>query len=353
MKKQAIILAVASAVVMPAMAQNSVTTYGVADTGVAYYSNQGGGSATAVRSGNLQTSRLGFRGNEDLGGGLSAVFNLEMGIVMDTGATSSATQLWNRQSWVGIASTTAGRLTLGVQTSPVYDLYPYMSQEYFGAAGAGIDGGAGPAGSSIARFNNTIGGTRFSNTIKYVSPTAAGFRVSAMIAPGEVAGSSSAGRLLSAGFGYRNGPIDAGVGYLVTACVEATGCPVNKDDDKVTAIGAAYNFGRAKVGAIFTKETNAKNVRGNDANVTDVILNMPVDAWDFTAGYQHLNDKSGLNQDATQYNFAALYYLSKRTTLYGILSKQTVKNGGKAGFFSVLSSDDKLHQLSLGIRHKF
>jgi GBP family porin len=174
-----------------------------------------------------------------------------------------------------------------------------------------------------------------------------------MIAPGEVAGSSSAGRLLSAGLGYKKGAIDAGVGYIVTGCQEAAGCPANKGDDKVAAVGAAYNFGASKLGVIYTRQKNAKNVRGNDANVVDVNFNVPINAWEFTAGYQHLNDKSALNQDVTQYNFTTLYWLSKRTTLYGIFSKQKVDNGGKAGFFSILSSNDKLHQLSLGLRHRF
>src|SRR6185437_9884531 len=74
-----------------------------------------------VSSGNLNTSRLGVKGTEDIGGGTFAKFNLETGIYADTGASSQANRFWNRQAWVGLAGG-AGEVRLGRTISPIYDI---------------------------------------------------------------------------------------------------------------------------------------------------------------------------------------------------------------------------------------
>jgi predicted porin len=102
-----------SLVVAGAQAQSSVSIYGVADAGMAWINNVGGSSRIKVDSGQSAASRLGFRGSEDLGSVLSAVFNLEMGLNIDTGATQSATKLLNRGSFVGFSSSQWETVTLG------------------------------------------------------------------------------------------------------------------------------------------------------------------------------------------------------------------------------------------------
>jgi len=101
----------AACAITPAIAQSNITLYGIIDTGVARIDDAGGSGSTLLRSGNLLTSRFGFRGTEDLGDGLKAIFNLEAGLNSDTGATS--TPFFGRQSWVGLRSASFGDLMAG------------------------------------------------------------------------------------------------------------------------------------------------------------------------------------------------------------------------------------------------
>nr|WP_233168524.1 porin [Xylophilus sp. ASV27] len=336
----------------PAFAQSSVTLYGIMDAGLARVSNIAGGGSTQVRSGNLYTSRFGFRGTEDLGGGLKANFNLEAGLNVDTGTTS--TPYFNRQSWLGLSSSSLGSVSMGRMLPTINDLFiASLQASYFGNPSAAIDGAATGAGSSAARFNNMLGGTRVDNAIKYQSPVMAGFQGHAMAALGEVTGSSSAGRILSLGGGYNASNIEAGLAYHERQCGEAGGCPVGKDTDKIFGLGAAYKLDGARYALLYTQERNALNVKDANADVLSLLARMPFGQWVAAGGFQFLNDKTPLNQDVRQVNLALNYLLSKRTQLYGLYSYQTVKNGGKAGMFATTSSSNKQGQLSLGIAHTF
>ncbi|RKJ95065.1 porin [Alicycliphilus denitrificans] len=336
----------------PAFAQSSVTLYGIMDAGLAHVSDIAGSNSTQLRSGNLYTSRFGFRGAEDLGGGLKAVFNLEAGLSADTGATS--TPFFNRQSWLGLRSDSFGDITLGRMLPTINDLFiASLQASYFGNPSAAIDGAAVGAGSSAARFNNMLGGTRVDNAIKYQTPNFGGFRGHAMAALGEVAGSSSAGRILSLGGSYASNSFDAGLVYHERECSEASGCPAGKSKDKILGVGGAYKFSGNRLGVIYTQQKNALNVQGNDADVLSLLARAPLGQWVVQAGFQFLNDKTVLNQDVRQLNLGANYLLSKRTQLYALYSHQSVKNGGKAGMYSSTSSDDKQGQISLGIAHTF
>src|SRR5260221_366895 len=112
MKKTVLALAALAAVSTSALAQSSVTIYGVVDASLENV--KGTDSLTRVSSDNLATSRLGFRGVEDLGGGLKAKFTLEAGLKVDTGAQDSA--FWGRSAWVGLEGG-FGELRVGHQDS--------------------------------------------------------------------------------------------------------------------------------------------------------------------------------------------------------------------------------------------
>src|SRR5476649_216248 len=121
MKKSLITIAVLGAMSSAALAQSNVTIYGLLDAAVV--SERGGatGSVTKLTGGVASASRLGFKGTEDLGGGLSALFVLEEGVLIDTGAQDSTGQAFNRQSYVGLSSKTAGTITLGRQYTMLYN----------------------------------------------------------------------------------------------------------------------------------------------------------------------------------------------------------------------------------------
>ena len=356
MNKPLFAIAAATALSMPAMAQtSSVTLYGIADAALVSTSNSAGSRRTALDSGVLQSSRFGFRGTEDLGGGLSALFVLESGFSLDTGASTSAASFFNRQSFVGLSSKNMGTVTLGRQYGPIYDqLILQSGAPTFGFQAGALDGIAVPtSGSSAGRFDNTLSGTRFDNSVKYTSPILSGFKVNAMVALGEVAGSTSSGQTLSAGVGYNNGPVSVGLGYLTTKCAAVAGCTATADDNKLIALGGSYDFGVAKLSALYTSQKNARTVRGNDADVLGLMAQVPLGAWTLAAGYQTLNDKTRLDQNIRQVNLGAMYSLSKRTTAYALYSAQKVDNGGKASMALLTSSNDKQNIVGVGIRHTF
>ena len=118
MKKTLVALAVLAACVPAAYAQSSVQIYGIIDAGVTHVTNDSG-NRTTLEAGQMQVSRWGFRGSEDLGGGLKAVFNLEGGILMDTGASDG--NLFKRQANVGLEGA-FGRVVLGRSFTTTYDL---------------------------------------------------------------------------------------------------------------------------------------------------------------------------------------------------------------------------------------
>jgi predicted porin len=113
-----------------AQAQSSVTIYGIVDAGMEYIAHQKTAQGTSASlwqlgSGNRMNSRLGFRGSEDLGDGLRAIFALEDGIDMGTGATQQSggnktARLFGRQSFVGLESDRLGSVMVGRQMTPMY-----------------------------------------------------------------------------------------------------------------------------------------------------------------------------------------------------------------------------------------
>lgn len=346
----------ALAAVVPAQAQSNVTLYGIMDLGYARIDNaaSSGSGLNLLRSGNLYTSRIGFRGVEDLGSGLKAKFQLEAGLAADTGATS--TPFFNRQSWVSLGSDSFGDVALGRMFPVVADVFlQSLPATHFGNPAAAIDGAAVGAGSSAARFNNMLGGTRVDNTLKYTSPSLAGFKGHGMVSFGEVSGSNSAGRMLSLGGSYNSENLEGALVYHEKQCATAAGCDgATSAKDRIWALGGAYKVSGMRYAAIYTRERNALNVRGADADVLDLIVRIPfASVWSAGAGIQFLNDKTAANQDVRQYNLVLNYLLSKRTQVYALYAHQSVKNGGKAGMYSVTASGGTQNQLSIGLAHSF
>lgn len=338
---------------VPAFGQTNITLYGAADVGFNRTSDREGKGLSEIRRGSLFTSRIGIRGSEDLGGGLAAIFNLESGINVDTGTASSPTTFWNRQAWVGLSYRSWGRITMGNQLPTISDVFIlWTNATYLGNATATIDGAAQAAGSSAARFNNMIGGTRVANSIKLTSADFAGFKFSAMAAQPE--GSETVGQMYSAGMNYSIGPVDLGLAWHQMACPGAGGCAADKKKDTVRGAGANLRFGQGgRIGAFWTRERNARNFSGRDGDVLSTLVVYPLSSWTLMAGYQQINDRTTADQDVKQINLGVKYALSKRTDLYALYNRQKVDNGGKAGMYSELSSDDRQSQVSVGVRHMF
>jgi predicted porin len=328
MKKSLIALAVLAAS-GAAMAQSSVTLYGVADVGIAYEDN---GSATTTRmdAGNLNTSRWGLKGSEDLGGGLKAIFQLEAGLSLDTGAQSDPAKLFNRQSWVGVQSG-FGTVKLGRQNNPVY-----------ATAGTWDSFGDALAGDSSRLFS--YNGSRTDNMVSY-NYASNGFYGEVQYALGEVAGNNSASRTVAGFVGYKAGPFDV---VLTTQNInDAT----DTHTTKMTLIGGNYNFDMAKLFAAYAVEKTDGASVTRDQKDMHIGVTVPVGtAGTFELSYLAKKDDLTANADAHQVAIGYVHNLSKRTALY--TSYAQLSNDSAASYkVTTAGNTDKL--FNVGIRHSF
>jgi predicted porin len=209
MKKSLLALAVLGAFAGTASAQSSVTIYGIVDSAVRLTTNAGAGAAndesiTSLIPGGMSQSRLGFNINEDLGGGLRAIANMEHRFNSDNGNSSSTTDFW-RQAWVGLQSSNFGRVTMGRQYNVLFDAYTgtYSSFKY---------------SPYIEAFKPEIGyslGARNDNMVKYAI-TVGGFTGEAQVSAGE--GNATAVGANGKSFGgmlkYVFGPFAAAGAYM-------------------------------------------------------------------------------------------------------------------------------------------
>jgi len=345
-----------------AQAQSNVTIYGLVDAGLV--SERGGvaGNVTKVTSGIGGQSRLGFRGTEDLGNGLAAIFQLETGFRADDGSldnTNSA--LFNRQAYVGLKSKDAGQLTIGRQYTMLYNAQSQVADPF----------GAGYAGSIKNLFPSAGANTRVSNALVYATPTIEGFSAEALYALGEQAGSASAGRQFGLGLNFSQGPLNARLVYNnKNNDTAATPTAVAKlqDTGRNTMFAANYDFKVVKAYFAYGADKGVNSAQLPVANAygytvapkasvdsNDLLIGaqIPVGSGTIMASYIRKNDKTVANQDSDQWALGYLYSLSKRTGAYIAYAKIKNKNGAgyTVGNNNEAGSGDKA--FNLGIRHAF
>ena len=172
MKRSLIATAALLLVTCPAWSQN-VTLAGVADAAVRQVSNSGRGSVSSLVSGANATSRIIIRGTEDLGGGLSAGFHLEHGLLLDAGTQASATQFWDRRSTVSLVSKAWGELRAGRDFVPTYSNWSrYDPFSYVGVGGSNNFISAAPNGPIRAAFSTGLNTTVRSSDSGSTTPAA-------------------------------------------------------------------------------------------------------------------------------------------------------------------------------------
>ncbi len=306
MQKKIIALAVAGLMSGAAFAQSNVTVYGIADMGY-IHSTSSGQTYNGVESGNLAGSRLGFKGTEDLGGGLKAVFTLEYGLSMDINAgvgTSLA-----RQQFVGLAGG-FGQVALGRQYSPAYSAV--ARTDTFGATVPS------PHGALVSAGGNTIAGNsaaRWNNAVTYISPSFSGLSFSANYGFGQTNENDTATTDRDPRFGlganYANGPMNFDVVYHD---IEQSTAPTS---DKTTELflGGSYNFGAVKAFASWQSK-NDKSATDADNKVWQLGVVAPVSAvGNLMFSYAKLSDDRA-DFDSKSYGIGYTHSMSKRTTLY-------------------------------------
>jgi predicted porin len=353
MKKSALALAVLAALSLNtiAHAQSNVQVYGLIDAGVEHLTNAGpnGASMNRVISGGKNTSRWGFRGSEDLGGGLKAVFNLEGGILLDTGAQDGA--LFKRQANVGLEGG-FGRVVIGRSFTTTYDLVIKFDPMGFAPNYSWATSGnaTGPS-----KYGMT---TAFDNLIKYTGHTG-NFTYGATIGLGEqTTGQADSRKYAVGGSWFADGfGVMAAYEQVNGNTVATTG---NRDETTALHLGADFKTGpwRATAGMRRYKLESGKaatpDVRG-DTYWGGLTYN--VQAWTLTGAVYHVNTKNvatDKDADPTMLVARAMYALSKRTDLYMVAAHAKADHGQLAG----LSRDDPgfgttQNGFTAGIQHRF
>lgn len=351
MQKKLIALAVAGLVAAPAFAQSNVTIFGIIDAAVesAKFSDAAG-NLTRMISGGNNTNRLGFRGTEDLGGGLSANFLLETQANPDSGTqagavTGASSQFWNRSSTVGIASKNWGSLNLGRQYTPWFNAA--AAADVFYVAGAG------------SSYTMVAGDTRMNNSIRWDSVNMNGFTASAIYGLGQngdgtgIEGTTAADKNLGKEFGlklsYANGPLSLNYGYDTQKT--AVGPDV---DTKRNQLNGSYDFKVVKLGLMY----NTNKASGLlDDQVWGFTATMPVMGSDLVKlGYTNLNDKLPANRDAKLFALGYEHPMSKRTTLYATYAKMTNDAAANRSFLSgggAVAAGFDPSSFQAGVKHMF
>jgi len=373
-----------------AHAQSSVTLYGLIDESVQYVNNATptGGSLVRLFSGNLQSSRFGLKGTEDLGGGLKAIFQLENGFDVNTGALQQGGALFGRTALVGLTGDSWGTVTAGRQYDPLVDMIqPLTGDNYFGSTFA-----------TPGDVDNNDNSFRVINSVKYVSPVFAGFQFEGLYGLGGVAGATGSGQTWSGAATYATGPFSVAAGYLHTdnnasAALRTgwNGTTTGTFDTNFPAnagINAAYAtakaIGIASVAVQYVTGPWTGNLSYSNAQYKPDAASTFGTTQKFNVGRAYLGYQitpaallgigyaytKGTGDASATYNQVSLggdYSLSKRTDFYVVGAWQHASGeqrvpgvgGGlesataSIGSYGNQASTDNQVMVSIGIRHKF
>lgn len=324
MQKKLIALAVAGLVAAPAMAQSNVTIYGLVDVGVSYRGDNiapGVGSKFSVDSGIQSGNRLGFRGTEDLGGGLKAGFVLETGFGIEQPEFRNGGPLFGRQAFVTLSGG-FGTLAVGRVYTPQFNLLSAVDPFGFGTVGQMV--------------NTYQTDVRVDNTVAYISPNFSGLTVTAAyvnhLSGPETAGNDNDTRVYALSPVYQNGPLMIGLNYHKIDPQTAGSASLNVWD-----LAGSYDFGVAKVAAAYGNREVwriGNNSQTDDRTSWMLGVTVPVSAaGKVLASYNYTKlDRAGTANDpkSTQWAVGYEHSLSKRTNLYVVYADISNKKGGTA-----------------------
>ncbi len=365
MQKKLIALAVAGLASTAAFAQTNVTIYGNLDYGYSYRFDdralgttaqannaRNASSASQFNGGQSAGNRIGFKGTEDLGNGLKAVFLIEQGFALDT-SSQSANQptalgdagnnnsiTFTRQAYVGLTGN-FGTVIGGRLYTPHYTFMASLDPFSGGTVGQyrNVFG--------TYDVNSLIDPSRVDNAIAYVSPSFGGFTITGAFsnnAAGNDMGASNlaqpasnaANNTVYAVLGqYNNGPIAAGLGYHYIAA--GTAAPT-LDNVQNLVLGGSYDFKVVKLSAaIDWNQVNFSNGANNpDNKLSNYMIGAvaPMGKWDLQASYIYSDGNKTQyagGGDAQQLAVGAKYNLSKRTNFYSAYSWIDNANNRNAG----------------------
>ncbi len=356
MKKSMLALAVLGSFASVAAAQSSVTLFGVVDLSLLSVKNSSG-SQKLMRNDSYNSNRLGFRGTEDLGGGLKANFWLEAGMENDVGnagglaanpqpAVSGGTKFFGRRSYVSLEGA-FGEVRLGREYTPQF--WNTTIFDAFGTNGPGslfnVSNGLTGLGTGAGTF------VRADNMIVYGLPTNLGGLYGQVgVSAGENSTTTNSyNKHSSFRVGYAAGPINVSVAAGTTKVGGGA-------TFKMANVGLSYNMGFAKFSGLIN--TTKASATGRKETLTHLGMNMPLGQSEIRAGITR-SDNSGTGfttVDATQLAVGYVYNLSKRTALYTDFSRISNKAGAnftvsRTGAPNALGASSR--GIDFGVRHAF
>ena len=414
MKKSLFAIAAVTAFAGAAQAQSSVTVYGILDVGyiggnsritdsakgntVGY--NQGTLKSTVNQFGQSaeQTSRLGFKGTEDLGGGTSAFFTAEFALTPQDQTLSGNTNggLSNRQTFVGLKKNGLGQTAIGLQYTPVFNAGAATDVGQFNnVTGNVIYASSTSITSSAAGTNNIAFTNRTANTLSFKSDKFSGFSASAIYTLNNKNSTETSATALTTGGNLNASGWDLGADYTlnkfyiaaayqalkqnttadgtiantqawtnagaagatgVASVLATTGNAVNVQDNQFIA-GATYDFGILKAYAQYvnrnaTSTLNTSYYLKRSAQQIGIrsFITPTVEAW-ASAGLGRYT-AMGSNSPTANFNgwqLGSNYYLSKRTNLYAIYGQHLTSTAAT----TTTTTSTGLSNYAIGVRHTF
>ncbi|WP_347558093.1 porin [Robbsia sp. KACC 23696] len=356
-----------------AHAQSNVTLYGIIDAGITYVSNQSGNHQFKFEDGANFGNRWGLKGSEDLGGGLRAIFDLQNGFALGTGALRQNGAEFGREAFVGLSSDKYGTLTFGNQYDFIFDTITPFN----------VNGYASVYSGHMGNFDR-ISGVQVPNSVKYMSKSYSGLTFGAMYGFGNTAGNFHRNSSYSGSIAYTHGGFSTGAVYTrlynvgiypyaqigvtqflgqTVATRNADGSvndlyyttPFTVDRDSTAAVGASYQIGKVTVVGNFTSTNlrygsnsatmNVYEAGAMYAPAPDVLL---IGGWEYTTfagAHWH------------QPTLGAQYYLSKRTSFYANVTYLRASSGVDAnqgaGFYSLPSNTQTQIVSRIAMIHRF
>jgi predicted porin len=322
--------AIAASFATGAQAQTSVQIYGVADAGIVIERGGPQGNFNKITSGVASGSRLGFRGNEDLGGGNSVFFQLENGFDMDTGAAGQGGRLFGRQAFVGLKGA-AGTLSLGRQYSPFFKV---------------LDGIVDPFSTGLAgdSQNFFLQPTRIDNSVEYQSPVWNGVQADIMYGAGEDPKGADRKRNLGGSLTYNAGPL------ALSLVHHRLGDDTGNGTYRSTMLAARYDFGVVAASGGYARNRNFDGTTSRDALVG---VRVPAGTGAVVASYMIHREDDGAEAHARQAAIGYIYPLSKRTDLYTAYAHIVNKDGAAFTVGNATEVGTGPTGFNLGVRHVF
>jgi len=352
MKKTQVALAALALVASTAALADGVTVYGTIDASIANTKSVGSYMEQGAWT---SASFLGFKGSEDLGNGLKANFNLESGFGLngDSANGGNSGALFSRLANIGLSSDSMGSITLGMQLSP------FIASAAGSTAGVGnffvnriiMGTGGNAAGCSPNDCDNSRGGFFINNAVSYTSPAVAGFTLTAMAnTSGGVDNPSGDG----IGQVTRNNTSDSYTAFALNGSIAGVTLTAAQENRRLayttTNIGASYPIvdGLTLAGSYMTyKPEGGDSIKSYSASATYAATS----AINLIGQYAKSDEYLTAGENATLWNLAASYSLSKRTSLYTSYTdgKNVQSAIGHRGNDALLSSTT----YNVGVVHSF